>query len=633
VICAPTAFLSDGAEPSIDSILRRSYQQGALASLDNVSFTSFASGIEPVELVDGAVPITKQNSNTIFLTTESQLYRWNGSAYISSFANTDLVGTITETQISNNSISTPKLQANSVTSNIIEANAVVAGKIAAGAVSADQIAANAITANKLAITNLGMAVNRDPSVNAQAWFNGIGGTDQANTVAEFTNTNVTGAPLGNTVFQYSGTAARDFSSELMPFDVTKVYRVSLWMKQSGTSKHYLTMAFYDASGNYISGGGTGYSTGTFHYWSLVNTQAAASWTKYSHVVGPSQSFIAPATAKFVRIGVLVNYGSTTTDTVQIQDYRIEQVIEGQLIVDGSIIASKITVANLSSIRADMGALTAGTIALDSTGFIRSGQTGYNTGTGFFLGKDGATTKFSIGGATKKLTWDGSNLNVAGTLQSTNYSSGSAGWRLLDSGNAELNTVTVRGSLIANNGVSGNVRVEIDPSSDFIMWAGKNTKDANTSNTVYYLRANGQAYFGGDILQSFKPRAWCRFYGKSSPAGAYITRQFNIASIQRMSQGNYLFTFATPLANPYYCVLATTNQNADGTNPLIAGAYSLTTTGFRINIKNAGGNYRDTMLGSVVVFGSDEAYTAPPAANDPWTWDDQYNNLPPGTVIP
>ncbi|QGH74587.1 virion structural protein [Bacteriophage DSS3_VP1] len=59
-------------------------------------------------------------------------------------------GQITETQISDDAISTPKLKANAVTASIIAANAVVADKIAANAVVADKIAANAITAGKIA---------------------------------------------------------------------------------------------------------------------------------------------------------------------------------------------------------------------------------------------------------------------------------------------------------------------------------------------------------------------------------------------------------------------------------------------------------------------------------------------------
>ena len=72
-------------------------------------------------------------------------------------------GTITTTQIADDSISTPKLQANSITAAKIAAgqigtdhlavNSVTAGKIAAGAVGAEQIAANAITASKLAVVS------------------------------------------------------------------------------------------------------------------------------------------------------------------------------------------------------------------------------------------------------------------------------------------------------------------------------------------------------------------------------------------------------------------------------------------------------------------------------------------------
>jgi hypothetical protein len=64
----------------------------------------------------------------------------------------------------------------------------------------------------------------------------------------------------------------------------------------------------------------------------------------------------------------------------------------------------------------LGTITAGTIALASSGHIRAGQTAYNTGTGFFLGFDGATPKFSIGNsASNYLTWDGTNLSMRGTF--------------------------------------------------------------------------------------------------------------------------------------------------------------------------------------------------------------------------
>jgi len=65
-------------------------------------------------------------------------------------------------------------------------------------------------------------------------------------------------------------------------------------------------------------------------------------------------------------------------------------------------------------------VTGGGINLAGTGSkIRSGQTAFNTGTGFWLGNVDGTPKFSIGNpAGKYLTWDGSNLTVGGDIIAT-----------------------------------------------------------------------------------------------------------------------------------------------------------------------------------------------------------------------
>ncbi len=52
------------------------------------------------------------------------------------------------------------------------------------------------------------------------------------------------------------------------------------------------------------------------------------------------------------------------------------------------------------------------------GSIKSGQTAYNTGTGFFLGDENGTAKFSIGNSTDNLTWDGTNLSFTGKTRAT-----------------------------------------------------------------------------------------------------------------------------------------------------------------------------------------------------------------------
>jgi hypothetical protein len=62
-------------------------------------------------------------------------------------------------------------------------------------------------------------------------------------------------------------------------------------------------------------------------------------------------------------------------------------------------------------------LTGGGLTLTSGGAsIKSGQSAYDTGTGFWLGLDSTTPKFSIGNsAGNKLLWDGTALNITGTI--------------------------------------------------------------------------------------------------------------------------------------------------------------------------------------------------------------------------
>jgi hypothetical protein len=55
-------------------------------------------------------------------------------------------------------------------------------------------------------------------------------------------------------------------------------------------------------------------------------------------------------------------------------------------------------------------------------YYREGQTAYDDGTGFWLGIDSGTAKFSIGNsAGNKLTWNGTTLSIAGQIDIRNTS--------------------------------------------------------------------------------------------------------------------------------------------------------------------------------------------------------------------
>lgn len=86
--------------------------------------------------------------------------------------------------------------------------------------------------------------------------------------------------------------------------------------------------------------------------------------------------------------------------------------DNQYNIDASnIVANSITANELST------SITyAGTIVIDDNGEIRSGQTDYNTGTGWWIGDQGGTPKLSIGDSSgDRMTFDGSELAVFGTF--------------------------------------------------------------------------------------------------------------------------------------------------------------------------------------------------------------------------
>lgn len=100
----------------------------------------------------------------------------------------------------------------------------------------------------------------------------------------------------------------------------------------------------------------------------------------------------------VRSGFPINPGNVTT------------YISGAAIGLANI--NTASIGTLSALSADMGTVTAGTLTLNSSGHIKSGQTDFNIGTGFWLGLASGTPKFSIGNPSgENMVWDGAHLTL------------------------------------------------------------------------------------------------------------------------------------------------------------------------------------------------------------------------------
>jgi len=390
---------------------------GADITAGTLQTAAFASSIEPVTIVS-SVPGTK-STNSIFNTSDGKLYRWNGSSYVASVATTDLSGQITGTQITDGAITTAKMTANSINGDRISAgtldaskivaDSITAGQIAAGAISTSELSANAVTSTKIAVGDFTVqAKNFGFEEGDTDWNKGGGWSINANNA----RTGSWSAACTST----SPSALRN--SQVVQTTPGEVFYVEAWIKYSGASGNgsYVRLRGLDSGGSEIS--------------TQAGNTVATGNTSY---VKSSGTFTVPASVVAVNVEVVsdISGGTTYADDVRmirasnsvlIEDGAViaakvaANAITADKISAGAVTAAKISVTNLAAINADLGSITAGTIVLPSGGFIRSGQTAYNTGTGFYLGNDSGTPRFSFGNPSgKNIRWDGSDLTVNGGI--------------------------------------------------------------------------------------------------------------------------------------------------------------------------------------------------------------------------
>ena len=190
-----------------------------------------------------------------------------------------------------------------------------------------------------------------------------------------------------------------------------------------------TISFSNGRTFTISAGNTGNMVAlTYIYLDTgVSSTVLQTTTTYSTAIGANKSLIGVAqnntvTAMFIPYGA----GQPLIDGANIGALSIVAAN----IAASTITAGKLSVSQLSAISADMGAITAGSLTVGTSGFIKSGQSAYNTGAGYYLEYNGGTPRLSIGDgtATNSLTWDGTSLLVNSSPISNNdiYGDGSDG---------------------------------------------------------------------------------------------------------------------------------------------------------------------------------------------------------------
>ena len=157
--------------------------------------------------------------------------------------------------------------------------------------------------------------------------------------------------------------------------------------------------------------------------------------------------------------------------------------------------SALKVGSLSAITANMGTITAGNITLDSSGYIRGGQTDYFTGSGFWLGYNTGTTSyaFSIGTSTNYMKWDATNGLV---LQLSSFTNSIAGGNITVS-TSSTSVISVGTSRTATaTGGTGTVTYYWTLTPTSVTGQASLAISSSTSATVSFT---GQVAAGANII--------------------------------------------------------------------------------------------------------------------------------------
>src|SRR5690606_12370867 len=117
VVDAQDAGLADGQIATVSVRVRNVFNQmsqpgTAQTTVNYVDKLQFARDIKPVVPVSTLPQLPNPEypqGSVVFLTTDNKLYRSTGTAWTAEVPTTDLSGTITETQIDNDAVTTPKL--------------------------------------------------------------------------------------------------------------------------------------------------------------------------------------------------------------------------------------------------------------------------------------------------------------------------------------------------------------------------------------------------------------------------------------------------------------------------------------------------------------------------------------------
>jgi len=192
----------------------------------------------------------------------------------------------------------------------------------------------AISADQLIVQQTGSVLNVDPYLQDKAsWLPRAGA---------FEIVQVQDGRVGDSVLRNTSPNAEVWGGVRIPFDPNKTYRVKAWARgrASPNGNLYVGLQLLDSFGQNIQGNGT--------FWYTSITPVGEVWQELTGLIGPGQALTPPASAKWFKPILLLNYGGTVGQT-EVQAFEVEEVIPGTLIQGDTITTRHIAASGIQSL--------------------------------------------------------------------------------------------------------------------------------------------------------------------------------------------------------------------------------------------------------------------------------------------
>ena len=163
-----------------------------------VELTAFASGIQPVQVVS-TLPSTAAQGDMAFLTTDSKLYRYNGTAWTVAVDGGDIVAnSITAGQIAAGAIGATEISVTNLAAINSDLGTLTAGTIDASSVTVSNLSATSITAGTLDADRLSIdGVTLDTNASGQLIIADDGVSDDQVLSLDGSETTITNLQVAN----------------------------------------------------------------------------------------------------------------------------------------------------------------------------------------------------------------------------------------------------------------------------------------------------------------------------------------------------------------------------------------------------------------------------------------------------